>query len=141
MNNQIAPTTATSPNAYTAETIQSDLPEQSIKKQFLAYRTKAESDVQKLINKNQAETKILEGKIEKMKKKLNECLQHPTDDTLLISPPLPRPNNGNIFDTHPIADKPLTPSSENSTTTDVNPETTGLPPSTTAARPITRLIS
>ncbi|MGI2027558.1 hypothetical protein [Endozoicomonas acroporae] len=136
MNNQIAPTTATYQNAYTAETIQSDLPEQSTKKQFLSYRTKAEPDVQKLINKNQAKTKVLEGKIQTMQKKLTECLQHRTHETLFIKPP-PVPdqntdqNNGNSPVTNSIANKPLTPSSEDSTTTDVRPEITGLPPSTT----------
>ncbi|WP_257265611.1 hypothetical protein [Endozoicomonas sp. ONNA2] len=66
MNNQIAPTTAIHQNAYTAETVPGDLPEQSTKRQFLSYRTNAEPDVQKLINRNQAETKVLEGKIENM---------------------------------------------------------------------------
>ncbi|WP_257286246.1 hypothetical protein, partial [Endozoicomonas sp. SESOKO1] len=138
MNNQIAPTRAIHQNTYTTETIQSDLPEQSTKKKFLSYRTNTESDVQKLINKNQAETKIMEGKIKNMQKKLTECLQHRTQDTHFIkSPPLPglrtHKNNSNNPGTNYIANKPLTPlsESEDSTTTDVNPETTGLPPGST----------
>ncbi|WBA86325.1 hypothetical protein [Endozoicomonas sp. GU-1] len=130
MNNQIAPTSATYPNAYTADATQKDLSEQSTKKKFLSYRTSVEPDFQKLINKNQAETKVLEGKIENMQKKLTEYLQYRAHDKLFIKP-APEKNHSNSIETNSIANKPLTPLSENSTTTDVNPQTTGLPSGST----------